>query len=71
MKGASYIAGLGFAIVGIMKLKAHKDNPTQVPLSQPMVLLIVATLLMFIPSLISTAQETIFEGGEAAAEYGK
>jgi intracellular multiplication protein IcmD len=72
---ASYVAGIGFAMMGMLKLKAHKDNPTQVPLSQPLVLLIIAAGLVFLPSIISTAGETIWgtektstgtQGGAAA-----
>jgi hypothetical protein len=42
---------MGFAVGAIAKFKAHKDNPTQVPLSTPIVLLFVATALIFIPAI--------------------
>ena len=61
---ASYVAGVGFALMGMMKFKAHKDNPQQVPLSQPIVLLAIAAGLVFIPSLVSTGGTTLF--GESA-----
>jgi len=61
---ASYVAGVGFALMGMLKFKAHKDNPTQVPLSQPIVLLAIAAGLVFLPSLISTGGQTVF-GGDA------
>lgn len=57
---ASYVAGIGFAMMGMLKLKAHKDNPTQVPLSQPIVLLCIAAGLVFLPNLISTGGATIW-----------
>jgi intracellular multiplication protein IcmD len=63
---ASYVAGIGFAMMGMLKLKAHKDNPTQVPLSQPLVLLIIAAGLVFLPSIISTAGETIWGGDKTS-----
>ncbi len=28
---ASYVAGLGFSAASVLKFKAHKDNPTQLP----------------------------------------
>lgn len=56
----SYVAGVGFAVMGILKLKAHKDQPTQVPLSQPLVLLIIAAGLVFLPSLIQSGGATIW-----------
>ncbi len=59
----SYVAGVGFALMGMLKLKAHKDNPTQVPLSQPIVLLAIAAGLVFLPSLIKTAGSTVWKGG--------
>lgn len=58
--GASYVAGVGFAMMGLLKLKAHKDNPTQTPLSQPIVLLVIAAALVWLPSLISTGGSTIW-----------
>ncbi|HKY70250.1 MAG TPA: DUF6750 family protein [Gammaproteobacteria bacterium] len=63
---ASYVAGVGFALTGLFKFKAHKDNPTQVPLSQPIVLLAIAAGLIFLPTIISTAGETIFGGTKKA-----
>jgi len=64
----SYVAGVGFALMGMLKLKAHKDNPTQVPLSQPIVLLAIAAGLVFLPSLIKTAGKTVW--GEDSATAG-
>ena len=62
----SYVAGVGFAMAGVLQFKAHKDNPTQVPLSKPMVLICVAGALLFLPSLMSTAGKSIFGGTTAA-----
>jgi intracellular multiplication protein IcmD len=56
----SYVAGVGFALMGMLKLKAHKDQPTQVPLSQPLVLLAIAAGLVFLPSLISSTGATVW-----------
>jgi intracellular multiplication protein IcmD len=68
---ASYVAGVGFALMGMLKFKAHKDNPTQVPLSQPIVLLAIAAGLVFLPSLISSAGSTVWEsGGKSANTQG-
>lgn len=59
----SYVAGIGFAMMGLLKLKSHKDNPTQVPLSQPITLLIISAGLVFLPSLIKSAGATIWGSG--------
>ncbi len=56
----SYVAGVGFAVMGMLKLKAHKDQPQQVPLSQPMVLLVIAAGLVFLPSLIKSTGATVW-----------
>lgn len=68
----SYVAGVGFCIAGIVQFKAHKDNPAQVPLSKPMVYLGVGAALLFLPSILSTAGQTIFgeqgQGAKSGAE---
>lgn len=56
----AYVCGVAFSMMGLFKLKVHKDNPTQVPLSQPMVLVIIGACLIFLPSLIKTAGTTIW-----------
>ncbi len=66
----SYVAGVAFALMGMLKFKAHKDNPQQTPLSQPIVLLAIAAGLVFLPSLISTTGQTIWKGGVRATDTG-
>ncbi|HSX19581.1 MAG TPA: DUF6750 family protein [Gammaproteobacteria bacterium] len=66
----SYIAGVGFAIAGIVKFKAHKDNPTQIALSVPIVYLVVGAGLLFLPSIMQSAGTTVFGSG-AATSAGK
>lgn len=68
---AAYVSGIAFALTGLMKFKAHKDSPQQVPLSQPIVFLMVATGLIFLPSMISAAGGTLFEGGKAGSAKGE
>lgn len=65
---ASYVAGVAFALMGMLKFKAHKDNATQVPLSQPIVLLAIAAGLIFLPSLISTGGETVWGGSQQSGD---
>lgn len=66
----AYVAGIGFALAGIMQFKAHKDNPTSVPLSKPIVFLVVGALLLFLPTVISSAGQTIFGGGQQSGKTG-
>ena len=69
--GVSYVAGMGFALAGIVKFKAHKDNPTQVPLSAPIVLVCIAAALLFLPSILKTAGGTLFgDTKEAGSSTG-
>lgn len=65
--GASYIAGMAFGIAAIVKFKAHKENPNQVPLSQGIVLLFVGAALIGIPSVYTLTTKTLFVSG---AGYG-
>ncbi len=67
----AYIAGVGFAIAGIVQFKAHKDNPAQVPLSKPLVYLGVGAALLFLPSVMQSAGTTIFGGGQTSAGMGQ
>ncbi len=66
----SYVAGVGFAIAGIVQFKAHKDNPAQVPLSKPLVYLGVGAALLFLPSIMASAGSTVFAGSETSAGKG-
>lgn len=59
---ASYVAGFAFAVGAIVKFKAHKDNPTQIPISMPIALLFVAAALIFIPSVFRSTGITLFGG---------
>ena len=68
---SSYIAGLAFAISAILKFKQHKDNPQQTPIGQPIGLIFIAIALLFLPSILGSAGNTIFaSGGETAGPEG-
>lgn len=66
----SYLAGLAFAVGAIMKFKQHKDNPTQVPIGTPLGLLFIAAALLFLPSILGVAGQTLFGGGTVAGASG-
>ena len=66
---ASYVAGVGFALAGILQFKAHKENPQQTPLSKPIVMIVVAASLLFLPTILEIAGASLFEGGKKAVEY--
>ena len=60
MIGVAYLAGVGFGIAAIFKFKAHKDNPTQVPIGTPFALLAVSILLVFLPGIFKPAARSVF-----------
>jgi intracellular multiplication protein IcmD len=60
ISAASYVAGFGFALGAILKFKAHKDNPTQIPIGTPIALLFVGAALLFIPTIFSVSGATLF-----------
>ena len=67
LSAGSYIAGVGFAITGIFKFKAHKDNAQQTPIGQPLGLMFVAIGLLFLPSLVPALGNTVFSSGGTTA----
>jgi intracellular multiplication protein IcmD len=66
----SYVAGMGFAVAAIVKFKAHKEQPTQIPVGTPIVLLFVAAALLFAPSVFKTSGETLFKSGQTGGISG-
>jgi intracellular multiplication protein IcmD len=57
---ASYVGGMAFAVGAIVKFKAHKDNPTQIPIGTPIALLFVGAALIFAPSVFKVGGATLF-----------
>ena len=68
--GASYLTGLGFAVAAILKFKAHKDNPTQIPVGTPIALLFIAVAFLFLPAIFKAAGTTIFGSGASGSISG-
>lgn len=68
---ASYVAGMAFAVGAIVKFKAHKDNPTQIPIGTPIAMLFVAAALIFIPTVFKVSGQTLFGvSGQVAGVSG-
>lgn len=68
---AAYVAGVGFALAGILQFKAHKENPQQTPLSKPVVMIIVAACLLFLPTILDIAGASLFgTGAKSSATAG-
>jgi intracellular multiplication protein IcmD len=62
----AYMAGIGFVMASMLKFKAHKDNPTQIPIGTPIALLFIGAALIFLPNIFSIAGNTIFGGTSGA-----
>lgn len=65
----AFIAGFGFLLAGVVKFKAHRDNPTQVPLSAPIVLVVVGCVLIYLPNLADVGGASVF-GADAKQGVG-
>lgn len=63
----AYVAGMGFAMAAILKFKAHRDNPTQIPIGTPIALLFIAIVLLFLPTLFGIGGQTLFGGTKSQA----
>jgi intracellular multiplication protein IcmD len=57
---AAYVAGVAFAITGILQFKAHRENPQQTPLSKPVIMIVVAGCLLFLPTILTVAGASLF-----------
>ncbi len=56
----AYVSGAGLFMVAIFQFRQHKENPTQTPLSKPMLFLAIAAALLFFPTVVSISKGTIF-----------
>jgi intracellular multiplication protein IcmD len=60
LQDVSMVAGIGFVIGSFFKFHQHKMNPTQVPISQGITLLLVGAGLAVFPTLVGTASQSVF-----------
>lgn len=69
--GLSYVIGFAMVVAALVKFKAHKDNPTQIPIGTPIALLFVGAALIFIPSVLKVGGGTLFgSSGTAGSATG-
>jgi len=67
----AYVGGITFFVVAIFQFKQHKENPTQVPLSKPMMILFMSTALIFLPEFVNSVNYTVFgDNGTVARPQG-
>jgi hypothetical protein len=62
----AYIGGLGLGVAGVLKLKAHVDNP-QTPLKDGLVRLGAGGGLLALPFVLQSMTSTIGTGGAVTA----
>lgn len=60
MIATAFLMGLGLGIASIFKFKQHKDNPTQVPIGTPIVMLFLSAGLVFLPGIYHPLGISIF-----------
>ncbi|MCX7121375.1 MAG: type IV secretion protein IcmD [Gammaproteobacteria bacterium] len=60
LEDISLITGIGFIMASFFKFHAHKNNPTQVPISQGIVLLVIGAGLAVFPHLLNTTSQGVF-----------
>lgn len=63
----SYIAGIGFMFKAILKFKEHNESKGQVPLSNAIVLFIVAGCLLGLPYMVNVSKSTTVGAGAASS----
>lgn len=65
-----YLAGVGFTAAAIFKFKAHKDNPTQIPIGTPIMMLFVGIALLFLPEIVKDVMNSAgFTSGGSGFNY--
>ena len=62
-----YLLGTGFIGSAIFKFRAHKDNPTQIPVGTPIALMFIGAAFLYTHSLFGTAGMTLFGAGAETA----
>ncbi len=55
----SYLAGLLLAVLGVMKIKDHVENPSQTPLKDGAIRLLAGGMLFGLPILLEAMTETL------------
>lgn len=66
----SYMMGLLFSVLGILKIKDHVENPTQTPLKEGAIRLAVGGSLFLIP-VVTSAMQNLVDTGATAIDASK
>ena len=68
MQDVATITGIAFIFASFFKFHQHKMNPTQVPMSQGVTLLVIGAGLTVFPHLLNTASKGLF--GQSITQAG-
>lgn len=68
LEDVALICGVGFILASFFKFHQHKLNPTQVPMSQGVTLLVIGAGLAVFPHLLNTATQGVFS--QSVAKLG-
>lgn len=66
----SVMAGIGFIMASFFKFHQHKQNPTQVPLSQGITLVLIGAAMIVFPYLLNPITSAVFGQGSVAKISG-
>ncbi|OGT63694.1 MAG: hypothetical protein A3J38_06215 [Gammaproteobacteria bacterium RIFCSPHIGHO2_12_FULL_45_9] len=69
MQNVATITGIAFIFASFFKFHQHKMNPTQVPMSQGVTLLVIGAGLTVFPNLLNTASQGLF--GQTITKAGE
>lgn len=61
----SYMMGLIFSVLGVLKIKDHVENPTQTQIKDGAIRLVVGGILLSLPIMTSAMQELVNTGDKA------
>ena len=65
LSGVSYMMGVVFGVLGILKIKDHVENPGQTPLQQGAIRLAAGGALFALPFMFNVMQSSITAGTAA------
>lgn len=70
LSDVSLLAGIGFIMTSFFKFHQHKLNPTQVPISHGITMLLIGAGLALFPTLIPTASKSVFGSQAQVSKVG-
>ena len=67
--GIAYMIGVVLAVIGLLKMKDHVENPNNTKLHTPVIYLIIGGTMFALP-VIYTAMVELINGGNAVTDFG-